>query len=144
MSTLCYTFGLVLLLAGGKPGAPDGGGIFDVNAELAELEVPPQGAFARKLLADGTKTSVFVLKTGKGLPPHYHERTDEVVYILKGEATFTLGNESKDVGPGDVMVIPVGAVHAVELKTDQVEALIVNTPPVDPAAPADRVFIEKE
>lgn len=43
--------------------------------------------------------------------PHYHERWEETVYGLSGTVTFTLEGAAREIGPGESLFIPRGAVH---------------------------------
>lgn len=46
---------------------------------------------------------------------HNHEVSDEFVYILEGQGTLYLGDESYDVGPGDFAGFPKqGAAHSMK------------------------------
>jgi quercetin dioxygenase-like cupin family protein len=47
-----------------------------------------------------------------GPPLHYHERTDELVYLVAGELTFRLDDEVFVAGPGAVVHLPRGCVHS--------------------------------
>jgi mannose-6-phosphate isomerase-like protein (cupin superfamily) len=42
---------------------------------------------------------------------HYHAKTDEFYYIIDGEGTMVLDNESIDVHPGVVVYVPRGVKH---------------------------------
>jgi len=44
--------------------------------------------------------------------PHSHEFFDETVFGLEGVTTWMVSSESVAVGPGDVLFIPRGTVHA--------------------------------
>ena len=46
-----------------------------------------------------------------GAPPHQHLHEDEFFYILEGELTTLLGDETVAVGPGSLLVLPRGAPH---------------------------------
>lgn len=46
-----------------------------------------------------------------GAPPHQHLHEDEFFYILDGELTALLGDETVTVGPGSLLVLPRGAPH---------------------------------
>jgi mannose-6-phosphate isomerase-like protein (cupin superfamily) len=70
------------------------------------------GAF--ELLADGGAVSAsrLTLKTGAdGAPPHHHEHSHEVFYVLGGTMLFRLGNTLTTVGKGGLVVIPPGLPH---------------------------------
>jgi mannose-6-phosphate isomerase-like protein (cupin superfamily) len=61
------------------------------NQSLAEARVPP----------------------GASTAPHYHPRTEEIYYILEGAGRMTIGGELREVGVGDAIAIPPGAVHTI-------------------------------
>ena len=44
---------------------------------------------------------------------HYHPRTEEIYYILAGQARMRIGEETCDVGPGDAIGIRPGQVHQI-------------------------------
>lgn len=46
---------------------------------------------------------------------HNHEFSDEFIYILSGEATLTIGEESSIIGPGDFIGFPMnGPTHSMK------------------------------
>jgi mannose-6-phosphate isomerase-like protein (cupin superfamily) len=53
------------------------------------------------------------LKPGCATIPHHHAVTEEIYYILSGTAAMTLGDETRDVGPGDAIAIPAGIRHTI-------------------------------
>jgi quercetin dioxygenase-like cupin family protein len=52
-----------------------------------------------------------LVPTGGGPPPHIHRNEDETFYLLEGQITFRLGDDSVVAGPGDFVNVPRGAVH---------------------------------
>lgn len=42
---------------------------------------------------------------------HHHVKTEEIYYILEGAGRMTVGDESRNVGPGDAVAIPPGVPH---------------------------------
>jgi quercetin dioxygenase-like cupin family protein len=48
---------------------------------------------------------------GNGPPPHVHHREEEQFYVLEGELTFRLGDQTCQVSPGDFVHIPRDTVH---------------------------------
>jgi mannose-6-phosphate isomerase-like protein (cupin superfamily) len=50
---------------------------------------------------------------GRSTAPHYHPRTEEIYYILEGTGRMTIDGQCQDVGPGDAIAIPPGAVHTI-------------------------------
>lgn len=43
--------------------------------------------------------------------PHSHDAFEETIYGLRGVATFTVGGETIEIGPGDSVCIPRGVIH---------------------------------
>jgi mannose-6-phosphate isomerase-like protein (cupin superfamily) len=46
-----------------------------------------------------------------GPPPHIHHHHEEAFYVLEGELTLLIGDETVTVGPGGFALVPRGAVH---------------------------------
>ena len=44
---------------------------------------------------------------------HRHLKTEEIYYILAGRGSMRIGGEIRDVGVGDAIAIPLGAVHQI-------------------------------
>jgi quercetin dioxygenase-like cupin family protein len=70
------------------------------------------------------------LSAGSIMPvPHSHEAFEETVYGLKGVTTFTVDGAANDIGPGDIICIPRGAVHGFTVGGDgDASILCVSTP----------------
>jgi quercetin dioxygenase-like cupin family protein len=60
----------------------------------------------------------FSMQMGGGMPRHTNTVEHEQ-YILRGRATITIGEETHQVKPGDVVFIPAGAVHSYENRGDE-------------------------
>ena len=70
-----------------------------------------------------------LMPPGPQAPPHLHEGADEVFYILEGEAEFFLGDRLEKAGPGALVFIPRGAIHAFRVTGDKpCRALNLYTP----------------
>lgn len=91
---------------------------------------------------EGGIANVHVVSVSRGLP-HVHPGYDEVYYILSGTGTITLGEQTKQIRPGSVIVIPAGVPHALEADPGlALEFIIFGTPPVpidDPRARPTKV-----
>lgn len=62
-------------------------------------------------------------------PAHSHDHYEETIYGVEGVITFTVNGEPIDIGPGQALCIPRGAVHRFDNNTDaDVRALCVITP----------------
>jgi quercetin dioxygenase-like cupin family protein len=62
-------------------------------------------------------------------PAHSHDHYEETIYGLDGALTWTVDGHPIDVGPGQTLCIPRGAVHRFDnLGTQTAKALCVITP----------------
>ncbi|MCS5735179.1 cupin domain-containing protein [Herbiconiux daphne] len=67
-----------------------------------------------ELLVDGGAVSAsrLTLAAGAdGAPPHHHQRSHEVFYVLGGTMLFRLGDELVTVTQGGVVIVPPGLTH---------------------------------
>ena len=72
---------------------------------------------------------------------HAHESTEQVMWIVEGALTMTIGDETKELAAGDVVVVNRGVEH--ELRSDDgavfVEALA--PPPLDHVPDTERDLV---
>ena len=57
---------------------------------------------------------------------HYHERTDEFYYVIDGQGTMQLDDESIELHQGVVVYVPRGVKHKA---TGRLKVLVVCVPP---------------
>jgi quercetin dioxygenase-like cupin family protein len=96
------------------------------------------GALAVRFLVEpqdsGGSLSVFecdVPADARMPAPHSHDAFEETVYGLEGVASFTIDGAAVDIGPGDAVCIPRGAVHGFENRgTTDVKFLAMASPGV--------------
>ena len=77
------------------------------GSEIRELLAHRNSCIRKQSLAEAR------LPIGGATTPHFHELTEEIYYILQGNAEMTIDDEKRDVGPGDAIAIPPGAVHTI-------------------------------
>jgi quercetin dioxygenase-like cupin family protein len=88
-------------------------------------------------LVDGAEKGglgVFELTVPAGAnvpPPHSHSHNEECVYVLSGVLRYSVNDETRDLGPGEWMSTPCGAVHQFSNPgTEPARALVIMTPDV--------------
>ncbi|EMA59654.1 cupin domain-containing protein [Halorubrum lipolyticum] len=64
--------------------------------------------------AEAFSSGVVVLTPGEGHERHTHPDSEEVLYFLNGEGVQTIGDEEREVTPGDMVYIPAGVEHSTE------------------------------
>jgi quercetin dioxygenase-like cupin family protein len=87
------------------------------------------------LTGEGSSRSIATFEMtvpgGQRLPAsaHSHEHFEETIYGISGVLTLTVDGKTFEVGPGQALCIPRGAVHRFDNDTPQdVKALCVITP----------------
>ena len=94
------------------------------------------GAMAIRFLVEGEQSGgsvavfEFDVPAGTTLPAaHSHDGYEETIYGLEGVLTWTVDGNSIDVGPGETLCIPRGAVHQFENPHDtDAKTLAIVTP----------------
>jgi quercetin dioxygenase-like cupin family protein len=94
------------------------------------------GAMAIRFLLEGVESggslAVFEFDVPAGAKvasPHSHDGYEETIYGLEGVLTWTLEGVPVDIGPGETLFIPRGAVHHFDNTHDgDAKALAVVTP----------------
>jgi mannose-6-phosphate isomerase-like protein (cupin superfamily) len=78
--------------------------------------IPGPEGLTVKAAGDETGGSIGVLEAtsppGFGPPRHVHHANDELFYVLEGTFAFALGDEIVQAGPGSLVFVPRGTVHA--------------------------------
>ncbi len=77
------------------------------------------GPMALRFLVEGDESAgsvamfEFDIPAGGGVPiPHSHDGYEETIYGVDGVLTWTVDGTPVDVGPGEALCIPRGAVHS--------------------------------
>jgi quercetin dioxygenase-like cupin family protein len=94
------------------------------------------GALSIRFLVEGEESggsvAVFEFDVPAGTrvaAGHSHDGYEETIYGLEGTLTWTVEGRSIDIGPGDVLCIPRGAVHQFDNPfAEGAKALAVVTP----------------
>src|SRR6201995_943559 len=92
-------------------------------------------------LTNEVAASSRVFRVYRETPAHYHEGSDEYLYVLSGKGTFWMGTpeNSADFAPGDLLFFKRRVVHALpRMLEGPVVFLAIDTPRRDPK---DIVFV---
>jgi len=77
------------------------------GSEIRELLAHRNSCLRNQSLAEAR------LQPGQRTTPHYHPRAEEIYYITTGRGKMQIDGELTEVGPGDAIAIPPGAVHQI-------------------------------
>jgi mannose-6-phosphate isomerase-like protein (cupin superfamily) len=81
--------------------------------------------------ASGSGLSLILVDTssGNGARLHRHEY-EEVFAVQSGSVTFTVGDDTLEAGPGEVVVVPPGTPHGfVNSGSDQLRMVAIHVSP---------------
>jgi mannose-6-phosphate isomerase-like protein (cupin superfamily) len=95
-------------------------------------------------LTDEESASARVFRVYRESPAHYHNDSDEYLYVLSGRGMFWMGEVSNgaEFGPGDLLFFKRRVVHALpKLIEGPVVFLAIDTPRRDPK---DVIFVNPE
>ena len=88
-----------------------------------------------RYLTDRPSASSRVFRVYAPTPPHYHQGSDEFLYILSGHGTFWMDSpdDTATFEPGDLLYFQRGTVHAMpQIISGPVVFLAIDTPRRDP------------
>lgn len=92
-------------------------------------------------LTDEESASSRVFRVYRCTPPHYHEGSDEYLYVLSGRGTFWMGDVSNgaEFAPGDLLFFKRRIVHALtSILEGPVAFFAIDTPRRNPK---DIIFV---
>jgi quercetin dioxygenase-like cupin family protein len=56
---------------------------------------------------------LYCFEPGQTQPPHAHEGSDKVYYVVKGSGRFQIGGQERDLGEGEIALAESGQKHGV-------------------------------
>jgi unsaturated pyranuronate lyase len=71
-----------------------------------------EGVELRAIAGDQVFLGRVTYAPGTTVARHSHEHTEQVMLIVEGSLTMTIGDETRELGPGDVCVVNRGVEHA--------------------------------
>ena len=66
------------------------------------------------------------------MSPHTHHTQDEVIYVLEGEFSFASKDGALALGPGCVVCVPRGTVHALKVSGGEPGRCLLLLAPPEP------------
>lgn len=102
---------------------------FTTNHDATPIDMLP--GIVRRTLGEGSETMLCELQMEKGshVPPHTHPH-EQTGYLVSGRFRFRIGDEWRELGPGDSWSVPGNIDHEVEVLEESV-AIDVFSPPRD-------------
>jgi quercetin dioxygenase-like cupin family protein len=102
---------------------PGEGETYDVLGNLITIKATGENTGGAYSLFDARVPS------GVGSPPHYQKLEEESFFVLEGEFTFHIGEETTVLGPGGYAMVPRGTVHAFTSTGEGIGRMVIMTTP---------------
>lgn len=110
----------------------------DLKATHVDFNTMPldkmRGGITRRFAhTDSTMLAEVRLQKGDFVPAHRHDN-EQFTYVISGVMKFLLGEDGETVeivGPGQLLMIPGGLLHAAEILEDTFELDVFNPPRQD-------------
>ena len=85
-------------------------GAYHTGADWPQIEAVP--GVHRRVLACGEHIMIvqFTIGEGAAVPPHSHPH-EQVGHVVSGRMRFQIGDEQRELVPGDGYSVPGGVVH---------------------------------
>ncbi len=92
-------------------------GVYHSESDWPEVEAAP--GVQRRVLSCGKQVMVvqFRIAAGAEVPAHTHPH-EQVGHVVAGRMQFRIGDEVRDLGPGEGYSVPGGVVHGAMGVTD--------------------------
>ncbi|MDQ6670994.1 MAG: cupin domain-containing protein [Chloroflexota bacterium] len=86
-------------------------GAYHTRADWPAVEAAP--GVERRVLSCGEQMMIvqFTIQPGAQVPPHTHAH-EQIGHVVSGRMVLRLGDEERELGPGDGYSIPGGVLHA--------------------------------
>jgi quercetin dioxygenase-like cupin family protein len=82
-------------------------------ASIPPLEMRPDSIIARRIEGQRITMAVFELQPGAIVPEHAHHH-EQMGLCIRGSITFTVGDETRTLGPGGTWNVPSAIPHRAE------------------------------
>ena len=110
---------------------------FVITPEEAESYTPPRHTGTTNLLylaRDQLGSKQFEVVMGRPVPggggePHFHDRTEQLIFVLQGRGLSEMEGQQFEIGPRTLVFHPPGQVHRELAVTEDFEALVIYSPP---------------
>ena len=132
---------LLVLLFGGIFQAPNSGPVLGPRVTSARqilAQLPTDEAVAVMSLAEVETGSFSILRLKTATAIHYHQTSNEILYVLGGQGRAISKDTEFELAPGKILIVFAGTPVRLELRGDQPLDLLVFTTPPSTGVPSDR------
>ena len=85
---------------------------FNINEMKTKRDKTAPG-MAASIAGEFMKVGVMTYEDEIGPPPNFHPNEEQFILVLEGKLRMVLGDEVKNIGPGDLVHVPRNVAHTV-------------------------------
>lgn len=85
----------------------------------------------REMIVRGKNLLLMRIERHEAVAEGHSHPNEQMTYMLEGRARFHVGEEVREVGPGEVVHIPPDVPHQLELVTPTIRYIETFSPPLD-------------
>lgn len=102
----------------------------DIRALSEAIAFNPE-KMAKNVLFDSPHMffDCYCLLPGQAQKVHAHAESDKVYLVMEGTGSFTIGEETRDLGPGHAVIARAGEPHGVANATEEPLVVVVTMAP---------------
>ena len=105
-------------------------GVYDISKRMGQLGL--QNDFAKYVyLVNLEGASLQLLRIENDIPLHIHKKENHFLYVYRGKATINLNGEPIEAHQGQLIIVPAGMPHSVDVDDSGIEILLFSTPPAN-------------
>jgi len=108
----------------GRPATCYSYGMIDV-INLAEKFSRFTERWSPKIIGDVNEMQIKVVKISGEFVWHHHDWEDELFLVVRGRLLMQLRTGAREVGPGELIIVPHGVEHCPTTLTDEVEMVLL-------------------
>jgi mannose-6-phosphate isomerase-like protein (cupin superfamily) len=116
--------------------------LFDLHKIAGSFPATAETMLIDTRLTDEKAASARVFRVYRTVAAHFHATCDEYLMVISGRATFFIGDEIFDVGPGQLVFFKQNTVHGTSAILE--EPFVVFAVDTPRRAPSDVTFIHAE
>lgn len=96
-----------------------------------EIEPVKKPGRNREMIISGENLLMMRIERHDAAAGGHSHPNEQMLYLLEGRARFRLGDEVREVGPGEAVHVPPNLDHEVELLTPAIRYIEVFSPPLE-------------
>ena len=84
-------------------------------SEMEEIKDLHNPTWHKLVSGEFIKVAIVTYLEGEAPPPHFHPNEEQFILMLSGKVQMVLGDETREIGEGDLVHVPRNVVHGIRI-----------------------------